>query len=75
MSPYSLCNMLSCICICLCEQTILSSVFGNGGVVVCQAHGSIYVGVPSLSMLSAQSDKLDVGREMPIYPSFPEVTF
>lgn len=54
------------------NTTILSSVFGNGGVVVCQAHGSIYVGVPSLSMLSAQSDKLDVGREMPIYPSFPE---
>ncbi|KAJ6775802.1 NUCLEAR PORE MEMBRANE GLYCOPROTEIN 210 [Salix koriyanagi] len=54
------------------NATILSTVFGNGRVVVCQAHGRINVGVPSLSMLSAQSNKLDVGREMPIYPSFPE---
>ncbi|KAF9666359.1 hypothetical protein SADUNF_Sadunf16G0221300 [Salix dunnii] len=54
------------------NATILSTVFGNGRVVVCQAHGRINVGVPSLSMLNAQSNKLDVGREMPIYPSFPE---
>ncbi|CAK7328122.1 unnamed protein product [Dovyalis caffra] len=54
------------------NTTILSTVFGNGGVMVCQANGSVNVGVPSLAMLNAQSDQLDVGHEMPIYPSFPE---
>lgn len=61
------------LCICFYDQTILSTVFGNGGVLVCQARGSVNVGVPSLAMLNAQSDQLDAAREMPIYPSFLEV--
>ena len=32
----------------------------------------IKVGVPSLVTLNVQSKQLDVGREMPIFPSVPE---
>lgn len=41
---------------------------------ICQAYGSVKVGVPSSAILNAQSEQLDVGREMPIFPSFPEAS-
>lgn len=56
------------------DQTVLASVFGNGDVLICQAYGSIKVGVPSSALLNVQSEQLAVGREMSIYPLFPEVT-
>ena len=40
---------------------------------ICQAYGSVKVGVPSSVMLNVQSEQLAVGCEMPIYPLFPEV--
>lgn len=55
-------------------QTILARVFVNDNTVICEAHGTLKVGVPSTVTLHVQSDKLGVGRELPIYPSFAEVT-
>ncbi|XP_026442426.1 nuclear pore complex protein GP210-like isoform X1 [Papaver somniferum] len=46
--------------------------FGKGSSFICQAYGSIEVGIPSSMMLSPQSEQLNVGREMPIFPSFTE---
>ncbi|XP_015576193.2 nuclear pore complex protein GP210 isoform X1 [Ricinus communis] len=54
------------------NTTILSTVYGNGDVVICQAYGDVKVGVPSSAMLNVQSEQLDVGRNVPIYPSFLE---
>ncbi|KAG8634965.1 hypothetical protein MANES_17G112100v8 [Manihot esculenta] len=54
------------------NTTILSTVYGNGDVVICQAYCNIKVGVPSSPILNVQSEQLNVGRDMPIYPSFPE---
>ncbi|KAF4381614.1 hypothetical protein F8388_021242 [Cannabis sativa] len=54
------------------NTTILASVFGNGGIVICQAYGSVKVGLPSSVLLNVQSEQLAVGREMPIYPLFSE---
>lgn len=59
--------------ICYYNQTVLASVFGKGDTVICQAYGSVKIGVPSVMTLNVQSDQLGVGREMPIYPVFPEV--
>jgi nuclear pore complex protein Nup210 len=41
--------------------------------VVCQAYGSVKVGIPSVMILNVQSEQLGVGRDMPIYPVCPEV--
>ncbi|KAK4603548.1 hypothetical protein RGQ29_012174 [Quercus rubra] len=54
------------------NTTVLASVFGKGDTVICQAYGSVKIGVPSVMTLNVQSDQLGVGREMPIYPVFPE---
>ncbi|XP_062106942.1 nuclear pore complex protein GP210 isoform X1 [Humulus lupulus] len=54
------------------NTTIIASVFGNGGIVICQAYGSVKVGLPSSVLLNVQSEQLAVGREMPIYPLFSE---
>lgn len=54
-------------------QSIIATVYGSRNSIVCQAHGSVIVGVPSSAILNAQSEQLAVGREMPIYPFFPEV--
>ncbi|KAL5860539.1 hypothetical protein ACOSQ4_001835 [Xanthoceras sorbifolium] len=54
------------------NTTLLATVFGNGDVVICKAYGSVKVGVPSSVILNVQSEQLAVGREMPIYPLFPE---
>ncbi|GLU11334.1 hypothetical protein SLE2022_280890 [Rubroshorea leprosula] len=52
--------------------TLLATVYGNGDTVICEAFGSITVGIPSSAILIVQSELLAVGREMPIYPSFSE---
>ncbi|KAJ9135376.1 hypothetical protein P3X46_032567 [Hevea brasiliensis] len=54
------------------NTTIVSTVYGNGDVVICQAYCNVKVGVPSSAILNVQSEQLDVGRDMPIHPSFPE---
>ncbi|XP_031406672.1 nuclear pore complex protein GP210 isoform X1 [Punica granatum] len=54
------------------NASIVATVYGSRNTVVCQAHGRVIVGVPSSAILNAQSDQLAVGREMPIYPFFPE---
>lgn len=55
------------------DQTIRATFFRNGDIVICEAYGSVKVGVPSSVTLNAQSDLLGVGHEMPIYPLFSEV--
>lgn len=40
---------------------------------ICQAYGSLKVGIPSVMILNVQSEQLGVGREMTIYPVCPEV--
>lgn len=54
------------------NTTLLATVYGKGGIVICQAFGSIKVGVPSSAVLMVQSELLAVGHKMPIYPSFSE---
>ncbi|KAK0591220.1 hypothetical protein LWI29_037217 [Acer saccharum] len=54
------------------NTTLFATVFGNGDVVICKAYGSVIVGLPSSLILNVQSEQLAVGREMPIYPLFPE---
>lgn len=58
--------------ICFYGQTLVATVYGKGDTVICQAYGRIKVGVPSLVTLNVQSEQLDVGREMPIFPSLPQ---
>ncbi|XWS40691.1 hypothetical protein CRYUN_Cryun17cG0017400 [Craigia yunnanensis] len=57
------------------NTTLLATVYGNGYDVICQAYGSIKVGVPSSAILNVQSEQLAVGRETPIYPLFSEAIF
>ncbi|XP_038715182.1 nuclear pore complex protein GP210 isoform X2 [Tripterygium wilfordii] len=54
------------------NTTLLVTLYGNGGGVICQAHGSVKVGVPSSVVLNVQSKQLSIGNDMPIYPFFPE---
>ncbi|CBI34863.3 unnamed protein product, partial [Vitis vinifera] len=54
------------------NSTLVATVYGKGDTVICQAYGRIKVGVPSLVTLNVQSEQLDVGREMPIFPSLPQ---
>lgn len=56
------------------HQTLLATVYGNGGDVICQADSSVKVGVPSSAILNVQSEQLAVGRETPIYPLFSEAS-
>ncbi|OVA20622.1 Bacterial Ig-like [Macleaya cordata] len=51
------------------NTTVHATIYGKGDIVICQAHGSIKVGIPSSMMLNLQSEQLSVGREMPIFPS------
>ncbi|KAK3032070.1 hypothetical protein RJ639_036284 [Escallonia herrerae] len=54
------------------NTSVVATVYGNGDVVVCQAYGSVKVGVPSSVILDVRSEQLAVGHEMPIFPSFSE---
>ncbi|KAM0958021.1 hypothetical protein EV1_023125 [Malus domestica] len=54
------------------NTTIRATFFRNGDIVICEAYGSVKVGVPSSVILNAQSELLGVGHEMPIYPLFSQ---
>ncbi|KAL6532745.1 hypothetical protein OROGR_013705 [Orobanche gracilis] len=54
------------------NTTIIASVFVNGNTVICEARSVLRVGVSSSIKLHMQSEQLGVGRELPIYPLFPE---
>ncbi|XP_028091019.1 nuclear pore complex protein GP210 isoform X1 [Camellia sinensis] len=54
------------------NTTVVATVYGNGDIMICQAHGQVRVGIPSSVKLNVQSDQLAVGREMPIFPYFSE---
>ncbi|XP_050383609.1 nuclear pore complex protein GP210 [Argentina anserina] len=54
------------------NTTIRATVFKNRDTVICQAYASVKVGVPSSVILTAQSELLGVGKEMPLYPVFSE---
>lgn len=54
------------------NTTVVATVYGNGDIMICHAHGQVRVGIPSSVKLNVQSDQLAVGREMPIFPYFSE---
>ncbi|KAJ4827574.1 hypothetical protein Tsubulata_004795 [Turnera subulata] len=54
------------------NTTMHATVYGNEGVAISEAYGIVKVGVPSLAILNTQSEQLNVGREMPIYPSLSD---
>ncbi|KAK9117285.1 hypothetical protein Sjap_016232 [Stephania japonica] len=51
------------------NTTIRALVYGNRGTVICEVRGRVRVGIPSSAILSLQSEKLSVGREMPVFPT------
>ncbi|KAK9119821.1 hypothetical protein Scep_017914 [Stephania cephalantha] len=51
------------------NTTIRALVYGNKGSVVCEVRARVRVGIPSSAILSLQSEKLSVGREMPVFPA------
>ncbi|XVE67869.1 hypothetical protein DITRI_Ditri09bG0022500 [Diplodiscus trichospermus] len=57
------------------NTTLLATVYGNGEQVICQAYGSVKVGIPSSAILNVQSEQLAVGRETAIYPLFSEANY
>ncbi|XP_022740410.1 nuclear pore complex protein GP210 isoform X3 [Durio zibethinus] len=54
------------------NTTLVATVYGNGGGMICQAYGNVKVEVPSSAILNVQSEHLAIGHETPIYPLFPE---
>ncbi|XP_021760201.1 nuclear pore complex protein GP210-like isoform X1 [Chenopodium quinoa] len=58
--------------IALGNATIVSTFYGSGRTVLCQAYGIVRVGIPSAAILNVQSQQLAVGREMPIFPVLVE---
>ncbi|KAL6506124.1 hypothetical protein OROHE_022653 [Orobanche hederae] len=52
--------------------TIIASLLVNGNTVICEARSVSRVGVSASIKLHMQSEQLGVGRELPIYPLFPE---
>ncbi|GMP29371.1 hypothetical protein CsSME_00004505 [Camellia sinensis var. sinensis] len=43
------------------KGTVVATVYGNGDIMICQAHGQVRVGIPSSVKLNVQSDQLAVG--------------
>ncbi|KAL3345007.1 hypothetical protein AABB24_024120 [Solanum stoloniferum] len=54
------------------NTTIVTKMYRNGDIFICQAYGEVKVGVPSSAMLNVQSEQLAVGRQIPIIPSLSE---
>ncbi|GMP75761.1 hypothetical protein CsSME_00032736 [Camellia sinensis var. sinensis] len=40
------------------KGTVVATVYGNGDIMICHAHGQVRVGIPSSVKLNAQSDQL-----------------
>ncbi|CAN1272932.1 Nuclear pore complex protein GP210 [Linum perenne] len=53
------------------NTTIISTVYGLEET-ICKASTRLEVGVPSLLKLNVQSEQLDIGSHLPIYPLFQE---
>ncbi|CAI9087870.1 OLC1v1022055C1 [Oldenlandia corymbosa var. corymbosa] len=54
------------------NTTLVTTFYGKEYMMICQAFGKIKVGVPSAALLYSQSEKLAVGRHMPIFPTLSE---
>ncbi|GAB2279011.1 hypothetical protein Dimus_013676 [Dionaea muscipula] len=54
------------------NTTIVATLYGKQQKIICQTLGIVRVGVPYSIMLIAQSRKLAVGRDLPIFPFLPE---
>ncbi|GAB2264624.1 hypothetical protein Droror1_Dr00028013 [Drosera rotundifolia] len=54
------------------NTTVIATVYGRQGTIICEACCMIRVGVPNSVILNAQSQKLAVGRDLPIFPALPE---
>ncbi|KAH0462028.1 hypothetical protein IEQ34_009603 [Dendrobium chrysotoxum] len=52
------------------NATVRAAVYGQTGDLICEAYSRVEVGVPSIMILSSQSDQLCIGCKMPIFPSF-----
>jgi nuclear pore complex protein Nup210 len=50
------------------NSTLVANIYGNGDKLICQAVGSIEVGVPLSAKLMVQGEQLAVGRSIPIFP-------
>ncbi|GMH15008.1 hypothetical protein Nepgr_016849 [Nepenthes gracilis] len=54
------------------NTTVVATIYGRQQKVICKAYGKVKVGVPSMVTLNAQSQKLAIGHDMPIFPLFSE---
>ncbi|KAL5718155.1 hypothetical protein ACHQM5_011091 [Ranunculus cassubicifolius] len=54
------------------NTTVRAIVYGSEDTVICEAEARVRVGIPISMILSAQSEQLSVGREMPVFPSLAE---
>ncbi|XP_008807451.2 LOW QUALITY PROTEIN: nuclear pore complex protein GP210 [Phoenix dactylifera] len=54
------------------NATVQAAIYGNGGILICEAYGRVEVGIPSAMTLNLQSDRLCIGCKMPVFPAIPE---
>ncbi|XP_051140615.1 nuclear pore complex protein GP210 [Andrographis paniculata] len=54
------------------NSTIVATIYGDGGIILCHAYAIVKVGLPSSAILYAQSPQLAIGNRMPIFPSLSE---
>ncbi|XP_020590904.1 LOW QUALITY PROTEIN: nuclear pore complex protein GP210 [Phalaenopsis equestris] len=52
------------------NASVRAEVYGQTGNLICEVYGRVEVGIPSIMILSSQSDQLCIGCKMPIFPSF-----
>ncbi|KAG1358954.1 hypothetical protein COCNU_08G004000 [Cocos nucifera] len=56
------------------NATVQAAIYGNGGILICEAYGRVEVGIPSAMTLNLQSDQLCIGCKMPVFPTIPEAS-
>lgn len=52
------------------NASVRAAVYGQTGNLICEAYSRVEVGIPSIMILSSQSEQLCIGCKMPIFPSF-----
>ncbi|ERN13772.1 hypothetical protein AMTR_s00049p00191680 [Amborella trichopoda] len=51
------------------NTSIRAAIYDSGSALLCEAYGTVNVGIPSSMYINFQSEQLAVGREMSIYPT------
>lgn len=54
------------------NSTVVVTIYSTGDFLLCQAYGSVKIGIPSSAILNVQSEQLAVGRLMRIHSSLSE---